>query len=427
MTAYPFGATIPAHGANMSGLSKNEYVENAEAGTHYNIASARDYAVLAQNNIGFVRKPISLNRCTPGQGAPLIEEYMQQIEQDMDNAHANGIKVLVEFHNYMRLPAKVATLDGVYKRDSQGVIRDVHGVAVTLTDAQGNPNAELFAPKYKVQPHAFSYTVHFDKRDGMIRLYEYRVIGQSNCPKLYNFNGLSDTTMRVYKRLRAHPAFYGIGIMNEPYTGRELVASSIRYENGLATGTPLNMREHYRQQMEVVLNYLFTVNKTHPVFVCGQEYASALRFTELSLPLLDPPDPHGLLVFEIHSYMDKNGAGGGKYTDRMENIDPQRFILNVQNAVETCAARGKRLFVGEWGFPAENRSAQIAMENGLRYLNARNIMSCQWCWGPGFGQSDELGVNYDVATSQPVPIKANASPLIAQCTNTYTSLEIPKT
>ncbi|GAE51177.1 degenerated cellulase [Xanthomonas arboricola pv. pruni str. MAFF 311562] len=199
-------ATLPFAGLNLSGLASNSYVENAEIGTHYRAITAQHVA--AAGACPLFRLPTTAARFTRGQGLALNETYCSQVQDALDHIAARGKRAIVELHDYMRLPQRVAVKSG-YRRDASG----------TLVDARGNriddpAAAAVWADTYPLRN--FGYQGYFDRRDGLLKLYEYRVIGTPGCT-LYNASGLPDLWARIVNRFRQHPAVFGWGVMNEPY------------------------------------------------------------------------------------------------------------------------------------------------------------------------------------------------------------------
>lgn len=98
--------SLPFACLNLSGLASNSYVENAGIGTHYRAITAQHVA--AAGNGPFFRLPTTAARFTRGQGAPLNESYCKQVQDALDNIAARGKRAIVELHDYMRLPQRVA-------------------------------------------------------------------------------------------------------------------------------------------------------------------------------------------------------------------------------------------------------------------------------------------------------------------------------
>lgn len=228
----------------------------------------------------------------------------------------------------------------------------------------------------------------------MLKLYEYRVIGTPGC-LLYNASGLPDLWSRIVRRFRNHPAIFGWGLMNEPYQGVELNPD----------GSPLVMAEHWLQTATATAARIFDVDRSHYVFVCGNEYASARRWCQLSEALYAIPDPYDRIVYEAHNYLDNGGRGGGAWRDPNEAVAADTGVAMVAPFVESLRKAGKRGFLGEHGYPAGNASAQTATTRMLEYLRANHIPSTQWCFGPGWPANDVLGMSQDVGAD--IQVKGN--------------------
>ncbi|WP_263140539.1 glycoside hydrolase family 5 protein [Pseudomonas sp. RIT-PI-AD] len=391
-------------GLNLSGLSLNSYVENAELGTHYR--TPEDKHIVAAGDCPFFRLPVTAARLTQSQGFPLIERYCKEIEQVLNLLQARGKKAILELHDFMRLPTKVAELRG-YTRNASYQVLDPQGKVVGDLTAQAT-----WGNAYRLNAH-LDYIGHFDSRDGALRLYENRIIGTAGC-QLYTLDGLPDLWMRIVKRFRDHPAILGWGIMNEPYTGKELNAD----------GSPFDMRAHWLETANRCAAAIIYQDKQHNLFICGNEFASALMWKQYSMPLFDIPDPYNQIVYEAHNYLDNKGSGGGQWRNRNEVVDPNQGVLMVQPFIEALQQYGKRGFLGEHGYPEGNQSAYVATVNLLKHLQAKHVMNAQWCFGPGFPDDDELGLSKDSNTST-VPVKANINAVKPFFTVRLPNLQIP--
>ncbi|MBO9876086.1 cellulase family glycosylhydrolase [Xanthomonas sp. D-99] len=344
-------ASLPFAGLNLSGLASNSYVENAEIGTHYRAITAQHVA--AAGSCPLFRLPTTAARFTRGQGAPLNESYCKQVQDALDNIAARGNRV-----------GDLAA-------------------------------AELWADTYPLRN--FNYVGYLDSRDQLLKLYEYRVIGTPGCT-LYNDAGLPDLWARIVNRFKQHPAVFGWGVMNEPYQGAERNAD----------GTVLSMAAHWQKTATACTKTIIDRDRNHFVFVCGNGYASARRWQDDSMDLFDIPDPYNRIVYEAHNYLDNNGSGGGNWIGpggRNEVIQPDTGINMVSPFIEALQQAGKRGYLGEHGYPAGNRSAEIATTRMLAHLQAYNIPSTQWCFGPGWPDDDVLGMSRDVGAD--IQAKAN--------------------
>lgn len=108
------------------------------------------------------------------------ESYCKQVQDALDNIAARDKRAIVELHDYMRLPQRVAAKSG-YRRDASGAVVDARGNRVGDLAA-----AEPWADTYPLRNvHDVGY---LDSRDQLLKLYEYRVIGTP---------GARSTTMRA--------------------------------------------------------------------------------------------------------------------------------------------------------------------------------------------------------------------------------------
>ncbi|WP_241688309.1 glycoside hydrolase family 5 protein [Pseudoxanthomonas composti] len=377
--------TLPLAGLNLSGLASNNYVENARIGTHYRDITEQHIA--AAGACPLFRLPTTAQRFSTGQGGPLNPGYVKQVEDVLNRVAAAGKLAILELHDYMRLPHRVATKSG-YRRDGAGRLVGPDGRLVTdpADDA-------IWQDTYR--KGAFLYQGYFDGADDLLKLYEYRVIGTPGC-KLYNDAGLPDLWARIVSRFRSHPAIFGWGLMNEPYQGPEK----------LADGRDLDMAAHWLKTATNTTARIFSRDTQHYVFICGNQFASARLWPELSDALGDIPDPYGRIVYEAHNYLDNDGTGGGAWKDRNEVVKPETGIWMTEPFVEWLRQRRKRGYLGEHGYPEGNQSAQEATRRMLAYLQENNVPSTQWCFGPGWPADDVLGMSRDI-DAKSIQVKGN--------------------
>ncbi len=376
--------TLPFAGLNLSGLASNNFVDNALIDRHYRDIS--DQHIVAAGACPLFRLPTTAARFSTGQGMPLNATYCDQVEKVLGRLAQRGKVAILELHDYMRLPIKVASKSG-YRRDGAGQLIGPDGRAVADPADQSVWNGTY-------RKGNFLYLAYFDPADNLLKLYEYRVIGTPGCT-LYNAAGLPDLWSRIVQRFRSHPAIFGWGLMNEPYQGPERNAD----------GSTLVMADHWLRTATATAARIFDFDRSHYVFVCGNEYASARRWKEASNNLDTIPDPYDRIVYEAHNYLDDEGRGGGAWANPNESVAPDTGIEMVKPFIDWLGHRGKRGFLGEHGYPAGNASAELATKRMLAHLQANNIPSTQWCFGPGWPDNDVLGMSRDVGMD--IQVKSN--------------------
>ncbi len=377
-------ASLPLAGMNLSGLGSNSFVENAKIGTHYRDITEQHIA--AAGDCPLFRLPTTAQRFSTGQGMPLNETYVKQVGAVLDRLAAQGKRAILELHDYMRLPTRVAARQGFRIQNGQLLGPDGRAVADPSADAVWNGT---------YAKGAFEYVGYFDGSDQLLKLYEYRVIGTRGC-KLYTEDGLPDLWLRLVQRFRDHPAIFGWGLMNEPYTG------------GLknADGSAFDMRGLWQRTATRTAARIFDYDRKHFVFICGNEFATAREWKKYSDALATIPDPYGLIVYEAHNYLDDKGSGGGAWKNPQETVAPDTGEKMVEQFVQWLQDNGKRGFLGEHGYPAGNASAEAATRRMLQLLQRNHIPSTQWCFGPGWPAGDSLGMSYDLDMDT-VAVKGN--------------------
>ncbi|WP_192883463.1 glycoside hydrolase family 5 protein [Paracidovorax avenae] len=377
-------ASLPLAGMNLSGLGSNSFVENAQIGTHYRDIS--DKHIAAAGDCPLFRLPTTAQRFSTGQGLPLNATYVKEVSDVLDRLAAQGKRAILELHDYMRLPMRVAALQGYRIQGGQ------------LVGPDGRAVPDPAAPSVWNGTYAkgnFEYVAYFDGRDQLLKLYEYRVIGTQGC-KLYTEDGLPDLWLRLVQRFRDHPAIFGWGLMNEPYTGKETNAN----------GSALDMRALWQRTATRTAARIFDYDRKHFVFICGNEFATAREWVKYSNDLATIPDPYGLIVYEAHNYLDSNGQGGGAWKNPQETVAPDTGEKMVANFLQWLQDNGKRGFLGEHGYPENNASAEVATRRMLQLLQRSNVPSTQWCFGPGWPDGDPLGMSRDTGTDT-IAVKGN--------------------
>ena len=159
-------ASLPLAGMNLSGLCSNSFVENARIGTHYRDITEQHIA--AAGDCPLFRLPTTAQRFSTGQGMPLNDTYVKQVGTVLDRLAAQGKRAILELHDYMRLPTRVAARQGFRIQNGQLVGPDGRAVGDPAADAVWNGT---------YSKGAFEYVGYFDGTDQLLKLYEYRVIG----------------------------------------------------------------------------------------------------------------------------------------------------------------------------------------------------------------------------------------------------------
>ncbi|TWI52582.1 endoglucanase [Pseudomonas duriflava] len=188
--------------------------------------------------------------------------------------------------------------------------------------------------------------------------YRGEIIGTTNVP----YSAYQNVMYRIAYRWNKYPALYAYDIMNEPNGAMAYWPTAAQYG----------------------INGVRIVDKTRPIFIEGNGWASATRWASWNDSLLSLKDPSNNLIFEAHSYFDENA--GGSYSDvDVNTLDEMYGVNRVKPFVEWLKKNGKRGYIGEFGVPDDNPRWNILMDNMLAYLKQNCIPASYWAAGPGWG------------------------------------------
>jgi len=182
----------------------------------------------------------------------------------------------------------------------------------------------------------------------------------------------------VCKEFMQYPNFEGVGAANEPHNRGE---------------SDFNVEQGYKANVQKIVDAW--PSKTHKLHLCGCGYATTRNWVAVSSWMASIKDPHKVIVFEGHNYLDGNTGGGGAWANRNEQIPEGNFIKMVESWVKWGEDNNVALFMGEHGYPSGNTSAEKATAKGLDYLISKRVPSAQWEYGPGIPNGDVLGLSDD--------------------------------
>ena len=98
-----------------------------------------------------------------------------------------------------------------------------------------------------------------------------------------------DVWKKLAREFRDYTCIWGYDIMNEPYD--------------MLPAVP------WKTIAQECINAIRTVDTKTRIIVCGNEYASASRWAQVSDDLKTLTDPDQPLIFQAHTYFDKNSSG----------------------------------------------------------------------------------------------------------------------
>lgn len=319
-------------GMNMSGLGNNPYVQNAQEGTHYRAPQDKHFAKYAGMGCRLYRLPISPERMFPdGPDGQINTTYVSQILAAMDLAAKYNAMVIPEFHTYYR----------------------------------------WWTPRSKSGKTGATAGVYAQTYNGVTC--DWFIVGTPGC--MVDAKGYAKAITRALEQIGKHKAYLGFGAANEPHNRGE--------SNG-------NCEQLWIANAQLYVDAIAAATPNGIPFICGNGYATARNWPSVSDALKNLKDTNGRLVYEAHHYMDSNMSGGGAWNNRAESIPVDNGIAMVSPFIDWCKKNGKRGYIGEHGYPEGNTTAAAATDKMMNYLVSLNVMSTQWCAGPGAPDNDVL-------------------------------------
>ena len=123
--------------------------------------------------------------------------------------------------------------------------------------------------------------------------------------------------------------------------------------------------------------------KTQPIFIEGNSYTGAWKWTTENDNLKTLTDPSDNLVYEMHQYLDSDGSGTAA-----ECVSASIGRERVQKATQWLKTNGKKGFLGEFG-GGVNTQCQEAVNGMLQYMQANSDVwmgAGWWAAGPWWGE-----------------------------------------
>lgn len=192
---------------------------------------------------------------------------------------------------------------------------------------------------------------------------EDKIIGTAKVP----YSAFADLWSKLASTLKDEKGVYGYGLMNEPMG--------------------MGDENRWPRAAQAAIDAIRKVDPKTPIFVCGDQFGSARDWRRGSNEKLNEKvrDPNNNLIFEAHSYLDKNLSGAYKGTYDEEEGSPDVGIEHVQPFVEWCKEKGVRGFIGEFGVPDNDTRWLVALDRLCAYLQENNISATYWAGGPWWG------------------------------------------
>jgi len=358
--AMPSVASVPL-GVNLAGM---EYNGTGVGGSNARTANQvlyhgwtppteADVAYVASLGMNRIRLPFSWELLQPVlytttfsiAGAPgaLEPTYLKYISNILDACAKCGVKCVLDLHNYARY------VDYLYQ---------ANGSILTAITADSRVRY-VQNPANRV----------------------FKVLGDGALTGAH----LADFWSRIATQFHQHEGLGGYGLMNEPTpdsvtmhpTNGELVAA-----------------------LKAAIMAIRAVDKTHSIYVPGDQYSAPARWSGEGYGLINPgyplPDPANNIIYEAHVYLDHAGSGSyfdWEYESTLEA--PPRTSKNIP-AEKTSVATGARRIqyfidwlkkynvkgaLTEIAMPADSYHWQTSYLNALKAARLAGIEVYAWQGG----------------------------------------------
>ena len=179
---------------------------------------------------------------------------------------------------------------------------------------------------------------------------------------------LVDLWVRISNALGDHIGIDGWGIMNEPHSLGRVPWSTVSQD---------------------VVKALRAAGDKKRVFVGGDEWSNAQRWTEINGTHPWINDPLGRTVYEAHCYFDSTGTG--KYTrsfaEEYED-DPRlmnRGVERVMPFIDWCRRNRVKGMIGEFGVPTKDAGWEEVVRRFVKALNDAAMEGVYWAAGEWWG------------------------------------------
>lgn len=190
---------------------------------------------------------------------------------------------------------------------------------------------------------------------------QYAIIGTAQC----TVDEFCDVWKRLAVEFKDYTNIWGYDIMNEPHDMLESVPWFDIAQAGIDA-----VRE---------------VDTETTIVVSGDSYSSASRWVQYSDDLKNLIDPSNNLIYQAHSYFDKDASGNYVLGYDEDGATPDIGITRLTPFVDWCKRNGKRGFVGEYGVPDSDARWLDILDKALAYLSENGINGTYWSAGPRWG------------------------------------------
>ncbi|MCA9270674.1 MAG: cellulase family glycosylhydrolase [Planctomycetales bacterium] len=185
--------------------------------------------------------------------------------------------------------------------------------------------------------------------------YRVQLIGSDDVPVA----AFADVWRRLAEHYREEAAIVAYGVMNEPHGTK---------------GT-------WPAAAQACVDAIRTVDKTHVVLVCGDNWGGAHSWQKYNNNLvLD--DPAHRLVYEAHQYFDHDNSGRYNKIYDADGANATTGVKRLQPFLEWLKRHNVRGFVGEFGVPDDDPRWLVVLDNALEEMRQHQVGGTYWAAGP---------------------------------------------
>ncbi|WP_207532748.1 glycoside hydrolase family 5 protein [Desertivirga arenae] len=185
-------------------------------------------------------------------------------------------------------------------------------------------------------------------------------IGDASLP----VEALGDVWYRLANEFKGYNNIWGYDMMNEPYA--------------LTKATWFNIAQK-------TINKIRTIDQKTTIVVSGDAFSSASKWKQVSDNLKDLIDPGNNLIFQAHTYFDKDAGGSYKGSYDTEAATENIGVERVTPFVDWLKTNKLRGFVGEYGVPDNDPRWNVVLDRMLKYLSDNCVNGTYWSAGPRWG------------------------------------------
>lgn len=186
--------------------------------------------------------------------------------------------------------------------------------------------------------------------------YQGKLVGDD--PRLER--ALAGLWSQLAEHYRNAKSIYGYGIMNEPFDTR---------------GT-------WPHTAQKVIDAIRTEDRRHFILLAGEHWSGAQVWPESNPKLLEVKDPENRIIYEAHTYWDRDGSGVYKHSYDEDHVYPNIGVDRVRPFVEWLKAHHAHGLIGEFGVPNNDPRWNVVLDHFLQYIQENGISGTYWAGGP---------------------------------------------